>query len=84
MFQLMKNFDPSLRFYLNFEDYRLTGINSKEFFRLIEIYYSFFPESKKQKVYFFFDEIQNVNKWENVVRHLLDNENCQIFITGSS
>jgi len=25
-----------------------------------------------------------VNKWENVVRHLLDNENCQIFITGSS
>jgi len=84
MFQLMKDIDPSLRFYLNFEDYRLTGITSKEFFRLIEIYYSIFPENKKRKVYFFFDEIQNVNEWEKVIRHLLDNENCQIFITGSS
>jgi len=84
MFQLMKSVDPSLRLYLNFEDYRLTGITSKEFFRLIEIYYSLFPENKKRKVYFFFDEIQNVSEWEKVVRHLLDNENCQIFITGSS
>jgi len=84
MFQLMKNVNPSLRLYINFEDYRLTGITSKEFFRLIEIYYSIFPENKKKKTYFFFDEIQNVTEWERVIRHLLDNENCQIFITGSS
>jgi len=83
MFQLMKNI-PENRLYLNFEDYRLEGASHKDFARLIEIYYQMSPENKKEKVYFFFDEIQNIAGWERIVRHLLDNEKCQIVLTGSS
>jgi predicted AAA+ superfamily ATPase len=34
--------------------------------------------------YFFFDEIQRIDQWEMFIRRLLDTENIQIFITGSS
>ncbi len=84
MFQLMRKIDREKRLYINFEDYRLEGMNYRDFAKMIEIYYRIFPENKKRKVYFFFDEIQNVNEWERIVRYLLDSENCQIFITGSS
>lgn len=84
MFQLMKNISEEERLYINFEDYRLEKIDYKTLARMIEIYYQMFPENKKRKVYFFFDEIQNVIGWEKIIRHLLDNENCQVFLTGSS
>ncbi|MDO8721295.1 MAG: AAA family ATPase [Syntrophales bacterium] len=36
------------------------------------------------RCYFFFDEIQRIDQWEMFIRRLLDTENIQIFITGSS
>ncbi len=83
MFQLMKKINQP-KLYINFEDYRLQGIDGDDFLKLIEIYYQMFPENKKKTTYFFFDEIQNVKNWEKVIRHLLDNERCQIYLTGSS
>lgn len=38
----------------------------------------------KKKYYIFFDEIQNVNKWEKVVNSLRATQNTSIFITGSN
>ena len=39
---------------------------------------------KKNKIYFFFDEIQNIDGWEKFVRRLYDTISKNIFITGSS
>ncbi len=70
--------------YFNFEDDRIfpASLNTMNLF--LESYYELFPNNKSQKVYFFFDEIQEVEKWELFIRRIYDNENCDIFITGSS
>jgi len=63
--------------YLNFEDPRLAGFDLTDFDRLQE-----YLNSKKID-FLFFDEIQNVSKWENYVRFKLD-EGYKVFITGSN
>jgi len=69
-------------FYINFEDYRLDGITSKDLSRIVELYRKYNPEAKR--MYLFFDEIQNVNGWERFVRRLLDRRDVRVFVTGSS
>lgn len=68
--------------YINFEDERLS-VNSSELNKIIEAYYELNPR-KKNKIYFFFDEIQNIDGWEKFVRRLYDTISKNIFITGSS
>jgi uncharacterized protein len=63
--------------YLNFEDPRLAGFDIDDFNRLHEI------AQKTNATVYFFDEIQNILKWENFVRFRLD-EAYKIFITGSN
>ncbi len=70
--------------YVNFEDDRLYPASIKTMDLLLQSYYELFPDNKNEKVYFFFDEIQVIEKWELFVRRLYDNENCEIFLTGSS
>lgn len=70
--------------YINFEDDRLYPLQLKDMDSLIQAYYELFPENRNSTVYFFLDEIQEVNNWEKFVRRLLDTENCRIYITGSS
>lgn len=41
-------------------------------------------ESTKGKTYIFLDEIQVVNKWEEIVSSLLVDVDCDIYITGSN
>ena len=74
------NVDDSHIIYINFEDYD----------------YEEYTDSKKlnnyvkekiidnKKYYIFFDEIQNVDKWEKVVNSLRATKNTSIFITGSN
>ncbi len=64
--------------YFNFEDPRAINFEIEDFKKLEEI----FNEENDSK-YYFFDEIQNVNKWEILVRSLLDKKNY-IVITGSN
>jgi len=74
--QINKTFtEPTL--YLNFEDPRLSGFDIDDFNRLQEMV------SSKGIHILFFDEIQNVEKWENFVRFRLD-EGYKVFITGSN
>jgi uncharacterized protein len=63
--------------YLNFEDPRLSGFDLSDFNRLHEICIA------REINTLFFDEIQNIEKWETFVRFRLD-EGYRIFITGSN
>jgi len=51
---------------------------------IIETYYRLFPDNRERTCYFFFDEVQNISGWEMWLRRLLDTEQVQIVVTGSS
>lgn len=70
--------------YMNFEDDRLLDFSVKDFQTLLDIYYSRAPDNKDTTCYFFFDEIQRIRQWESFIRRLLDTEQVQIVLTGSS
>jgi len=70
--------------YLNFEDDRLLGFDVGHFQYVLNIYFGKYPEHKDCKCYFFFDEIQRIDQWEIFIRRLLDTENVQVYLTGSS
>ncbi len=75
--QLMKRTGAS--YYVNFDDPRLHGFSVSDFGRLQAALAEVFGERK----HYFFDEIQNVPKWELLVRHLLDSRK-RCIITGSN
>ncbi|MFI5343401.1 MAG: ATP-binding protein [Chlamydiales bacterium] len=70
--------------YINFEDDRLLQMDEKKLAKLIEAFYSLYPENHEQKCYLFFDEIQNVQNWPIVVRRFYDSRLVEIYLTGSS
>lgn len=82
--RLKKSINAKNIVYINFEDDRLFPLELKDLNTLLDAYYEIYPSKKNQKVYFFFDEIQNVKHWEKFIRRLYDTENCAIFLTGSS
>ncbi len=66
-------------FYINFEDERLLGFETKEFNKLLEILIEHYGDHKT----FFIDEIQNIEAWELFVRRLSDS-GYKFYITGSN
>jgi predicted AAA+ superfamily ATPase len=89
MFQIMKKLlergvEKNRILHVNFESDLLLGIELPDLRNLIEIFYEIYPENKGQKVYLFLDEIQNVPDWEKFVRTVMDSENVQVFVSGSS
>lgn len=74
--QIIKR-DTGHTLYLNFEDPRLAGFDSADFNRLHETIVTRGIET------LFFDEIQNIAKWENYIRFILD-DGFRVFITGSN
>ena len=70
--------------YINFEDDRLFPIELKDMDTLVEAYYELYPDKRVQKVYWFLDEVQNIEGWERFVRRVYDTLDLQLFITGSS
>jgi len=70
--------------YLNFEDDRLLEFAVNHFQEILDVYFGKYPEHRSDRCFFFFDEIQRIDQWELFIRRLLDTENLQIFITGSS
>jgi len=70
--------------YLNFEDERLLEFKIHHFQEIIDVYFGKYPENRKARSYFFFDEIQRIDLWETFIRRLIDTEDIQVFITGSS
>ncbi|HHJ50145.1 MAG TPA: ATP-binding protein [Phaeodactylibacter sp.] len=83
--QLREEGSPKERLvYVNFEDDRLFPIQLSDLDVLLQAYYEMYPDNKEKKVWFFFDEIQEVRHWEKFIRRVHDQENCQLFVTGSS
>jgi predicted AAA+ superfamily ATPase len=83
--QELRSTIPSDRLvYINFEDNRLFPLQPSDMDELAQGYYELYPENKHETVYFFLDEIQEVPNWEKFVRRISDQENCRLFLTGSS
>lgn len=66
-------------YYLNLEDPRIEGFELSDFNK-VEIV---LKELYGEKGIYFFDEIQNVEKWEKFVRYLIDKKE-KVVITGSN
>jgi predicted AAA+ superfamily ATPase len=77
--QIMQKYYQNDGYYLNFEDERLLEFTASDFNFLLETFVELYGEKKA----FFFDEIQNIPKWELFVRRMHD-RGCKIFITGSN
>jgi predicted AAA+ superfamily ATPase len=71
--------------YLNFEDDRLAGFKIDDFQTIMDVYFELYPSlTTNDDLYFYFDEIQNIDGWDKFIRRLIDKEKVGIFITGSS
>jgi uncharacterized protein len=70
--------------YVNFEDDRLINLATEDLNLLVDTFYEIYSSNVSEKVYFFFDEIQNVSNWSKFVRRLYDKKKCEIYVTGSS
>ncbi len=66
-------------YFLNLEDPRLEGFELSDFTKIDTI----FKEEYGQKGVYFFDEIQNIPKWENFIRFLIDRGE-KVVLTGSN
>lgn len=86
MHDLMDNgLDKSKILYINFEDERLSDMKKDNFQDIVHAYFELYPEYlNSPDVYFFFDEIHEVDGWEKFIRRILDQEKMQLYITGSS
>jgi len=71
-------------FYVDFEDDRLKGFELKDFERLNDAVSELRPDLIGEKKVFLFDEIQNIDGWERFCRRLVERENTQVFVSGSS
>ena len=70
--------------YINLEDDRLLPLSTNKLAKLLDDFYSMYPENHEKKCYLFLDEIQNVEDWAIVIRRFFDSKNVAIFLTGSS
>lgn len=81
---LRKKYGNEKAVYINLEDDRLYPLVLTDLNDFVESYYELYPKNRNHKVYFFIDEIQLVEGWEKFVRRLLDTENCNLILSGSS
>lgn len=71
--------------YFNFEDERLAGLTAPDLGLILDQHYRNHPRLRRdQRVTWCFDEIQTVPGWEKFVRRVLDSENVEVLISGSS
>ena len=80
----LKGVEKTKMLFVNLEDDRFFPPTLQDLDLLLKTYYELYPENKKERVFFFFDEIQNIPRWESFVRRIMDTENVQVFISGSS
>ena len=64
---------------MNFESYAYKSMTADEFYNYVKEH--IVPQ---KRMYFFFDEVQRVNKWEDAINSFRVDFNCDIYITGSN
>jgi predicted AAA+ superfamily ATPase len=70
--------------YLNFEDNRLLPMDYKNMGKLIDDFYTLFPENHSRECHIFLDEVQNIPDWAVLVRRFFDSKKVPLYLTGSS
>ncbi len=70
--------------YFNFEDEKLLNFSANDFSILLECFHEVINIDRKKKIYLFFDEIQNISRWEKFINRLLEESRYKIYITGSN
>lgn len=70
--------------YLNLEDERLGEPTVETLGRTLELFFRRNPDARVGRSYLFFDEIQVVPGWERFLRRVIDTEEAQVYVTGSS
>lgn len=71
--------------YFSFEDERLADLQVQDLDLLLDAFYHLNPTWRDaRRATFFLDEIQLVPGWELFARRLLDSENIDLFLSGSS
>ena len=71
--------------YLSFDDDRLAELDLDQLGQLLEEFYRRYPAlRRKEKVLWFLDEIQMVAGWERFVRRVMDSEQVEFVVSGSS
>ena len=79
-FQKMRDEGENVVFF-PFDDDRVYPPTMETVREVVKVAKEFYPEGK---ICFFFDEIQEVENWELVVKRLVERENHCVFLTGSS
>ncbi len=72
--------------YIDFSDDRLDflRLEGSDPAVIADTYYGMYPQKHEQRVYFFFDELQYVNRWAQFVNRIQTTQLCEVYITGSS
>ena len=71
--------------FFSFEDERLSDMTASDLHILADEYYRLHPEWRdKRRTVFLLDEIQVISGWESFTRRLLDTENVELLLSGSS
>ena len=71
--------------YFNFEDERLGALEADQLGAILEEYYRHFPRYRGAvRVTWCLDEIQVIPGWERFVRRMIDSENVDVLLSGSS
>ena len=88
LFQLMSDlmrdgFDRRKLFYFPFDDDRLGEPDEQTASKVLDAYYKLVPEAL-DGCYLFFDEIQEMPRWEAFVRRVSEQDKVTLVITGSS
>lgn len=83
MKQLLDTHPMENMIYINFEDERL-DFETGELDLILQSYREMYPATNLEDVFFFFDEIQNVDGWDRFVRRVYDSVSKNIFVTGSN
>ena len=71
--------------FFSFEDERLADMTTGDLQSVVEEYFSLHPGRRDgERVTFFLDEIQLAPGWEQFARRLMDTEQIDLFLSGSS
>lgn len=76
---------PNTSLYIDLEDERLNGFDTKDFETLREAFFELNPDLlDNRNVTFLFDEVQRIEGWERFARRMLEKEKLKVYVAGSS
>ncbi|EKE21374.1 MAG: hypothetical protein ACD_7C00266G0010 [uncultured bacterium] len=88
-FQIIRDFLKDIPkeniLYINFEDERLYPLAGDELTLLLDSYLELITPKKNKKIYFFLDEVQNIQFWSKWARRMNEKHpEIKLILTGSS